>query len=64
MLCLPYTPCQIGGYVPAAAAEMAPVDRIFTRIGAAPMQRLVICTPLVAASQPLEQQQCIVLSWA
>lgn len=24
---------QIGCYVPAAAAELAPVDRIFTRIG-------------------------------
>lgn len=24
---------QIGCYVPAAAAELAPVDRVFTRIG-------------------------------
>ncbi|EFN55664.1 hypothetical protein CHLNCDRAFT_17980, partial [Chlorella variabilis] len=27
-------PAQMGCYVPAAAAQLAPVDRIFTRIGA------------------------------
>ncbi len=26
--------CHIGSYVPALKAEMGPIDRIFTRIGA------------------------------